>query len=95
MNTVIRSTLVVLALAMPALAGVNPPPQGRTVTVSEREFARSEVAPTSELSANSQGTRAGIAQQIVELENALARARGVKVESLSVVGDVDSHPMWP
>jgi hypothetical protein len=94
MNTVIRSSLVALALTMPAFAATRSPAESRTVTVSEREFARSEVAPTEEL-ISTQPTSRDLTFRIEALELELARVRGEQVERLPVVGDSNSHPMWP
>ncbi len=94
MNTVIRSSLVVLALSMPAFAATRSPVVSRTITVSEREFARSEVAPTEELT-STQPTSRELTFRIEALELELARVRGEQLERLPVVGDSNSHPMWP
>jgi hypothetical protein len=94
MNTVIRSSLVALALTMPAFAATRPPAESRTVTVSEREFARSEVAPTEEL-ISTQPTSRELTFRIEALQLELARVRGEQIERLPVVGDSNSHPMWP
>lgn len=95
MNTLVRSTLAALALAIPALASTRPPADDRSVTAAEREFERLEVTAAPGL-VPSPVTVRDLEQRIQALETELARVRARDIERLPVLGDADSsHSLWP
>jgi|GEM_PF-4614291 len=93
MNTVVRTALAVLAIAAPAFAAPRPPAEApavitpATASGADREGVTASPAP---------GLAAPeLEQRVRTLEAELAKVRAEQLDRLLVVGDPESHPLWP
>ena len=93
MNTVVRTALAVLSIAAPAFATPRPPAEAPAViTPATVAGADREVVDATQVPGR---TAPELEQRVRTLEAELGKVRAEQFDRLLVVGDPDSHPLWP
>ena len=82
MNTVVRTALAVLSITAPAFATPLPPAEAPAVITPGTVPGVAPTAPELE-------------QRVRTMEAELAKVRAEQLDRLLLVGDPESHPLWP